>query len=324
MRRAVAAVICALLGLGASAPPPVSFTSYAAQFDEFEARTEGMPSDKRVAEFLTTFNALVPGLYEEKDTARLARRIDKALTNFPSIRPAYRDVEREFPGALNTAVEHFRKVFPDFVPPMPIYLVHSLGTRDGGSDYVGGKKVMMFGADVIARIHNDETLQPFMEHELFHLEHARHFADCDQLWCSLWQEGLATFAAATMTPGASDHQLILDQPSPIRPATDAHWGEALCWVATRFDATDDEDIGNAFTGGQHPPEFPSRFGYYVGLRVASEAAKTQRLPGIARLSDEQARPVVARALGSLIKTTHAPCKPPAVVGPITHKAPRPA
>ena len=85
--------------------------------------------------------------------------------------------------------------------------------RDGGSDYVGGQKVMLFGADVIAKIHNDESLQPFLEHELFHLEHARHFADCDQLWCPLWQEGLATYAASAMTPGASDHQLLLDQPA---------------------------------------------------------------------------------------------------------------
>lgn len=324
MQRVVATVIFAALSLGASAPPPVTFTSYAAQFDEFEARTEGMPSDKRVAEFLATFNALLPGLYEGKDPARLARRIDKALTDFPSIRPAYRDVERQFPAALHTAVESFRKVFPDFVPPRPIYLVHSLGTRDGGGTQVGGKDVMLFGADMIARLHNDDSLQPFMDHELFHLEHARHFEDCDPLWCPLWQEGLAVFAASVMTPGATDHQLLLDQPTPIRAETDAHWGEALCWIATRFDATDDDDIGNAFLGGQHPPGFPARFGYYVGFRIAAEAAGKGGLPALARLSDEQARPVVARALGSLITAAHAPCKAPAAVGPITHKAPRTA
>ena len=326
MKRPALTVIFSLLSLGAGAPPPVSFTSYAAQFDEFEARTEGMPSDKRVAEFLSTFNALVPGLYDEKDPARLASRVDKALTNFPAIRPAYRDVEREFPQTLESAIASFRKVFPDFVPPLPIYLVHSLGIRDGGADFVNGKKVMMFGADVIARIHNDDSLQPFMDHELFHLEHARHFDDCDQLWCPLWQEGLATFAASVMNPGATDHQLLLDKPTPIRAGTDPHWGDALCWVATRFDATDDQNISQGFMGGEHPEGLPSRFGYYVGLRVAAEAARVNAggLPGLARLSDEQARPVVARALGSLIKAAHAPCKAPAAVGPITHQAPRPA
>jgi hypothetical protein len=56
----------------------------------------------------------------------------------------------------------------------------------------------------------------------------RHFEDCDQLWCSLWQEGLATYAAAVLTPDASDHQLILDVPHPIRYDTDSHWADALC------------------------------------------------------------------------------------------------
>lgn len=323
MKRLVTTGILSLLTLGLSVPPPapVTFTSYAAQFDEFEARTAGMPSDQRVKEFLATFDKLVPGLYADKDPTHLARRADKALTSFPAIRPVYREVEREFPEALDSAVAHFRTVFPDFVPPIPIYLIHSLGVRDGGADFVNGKKVMMFGADVIARIHHDDSLQPFMDHELFHLEHARHFDDCDQLWCPLWQEGLATYAASVMTPGATDHQLLLD--APLREQTDARWGDALCWVATRFDATDDQDMGDGFMGGQHPEGLPSRFGYYVGMRVAAEAAKSKGLPSVTRLSDEQAQPVVVKALGSLIEAAHAPCKPPAV-GPITHKAPRPA
>jgi hypothetical protein len=308
----------------AAAPPPVTFTSYAPQFDRFEARTEGMPAEQRVAEFRKTFEALAPGLYQDKDEARLERRITKALTEFPSIRPAYRVVEHRFPGALRTAVQHFRQFFPDFVPPMPIYLVHSLGTRDGGSDHIGERKVMLFGADMIARYHNDDSLQPFMSHELFHLEHARHFADCDQLWCLLWQEGLATFAASKMTPGATDHQLLLDRPAPIRAPTDARWGQALCWIATRFDTTDEKDIRAAFLASAQPPDLPSRFGYYVGLRVATEVARTSDLPAMARLSDEEARPVVATALGKLITTAHAPCQPPPATAPITHANPNPA
>ena len=175
-----------------------------------------------------------------------------------------------------------------------------------------------------------EVIEPcelclFMEHELFHLEHARHFEDCDQLWCVLWVEGLATFAASTMTPGATDHQLLLDLPTPIRPATEAHWGEALCWIATRFEVTDDSDLSTAFLGNEQASGFPSRFGYYVGLRVAAEAAGAKGgLAAVSRLNDEQARPVVARALGVLMKGAHAPCEAPKAIGPITHAAPRPA
>ena len=290
-----------------AAPPPVSFTSYVSEFDDFEARTRDMPADERVTAFHKTFDSLFPGLYAGSDPARFDRRIETALTEFPAIRPQYREVEQRFPRALSTAVDHFRAIFPDFVPPLPIYLVHSLGIRDGGSAVVNGRMVMLFGADVIARIHNDDSLQPFLEHELFHLEHARHFPDCARLWCLLWQEGLATYAASQMTPGASDHQLLLDQPEPIRPATDANWAAALCWMADRFDSESEDALNAAFTGGNRPPPLPSRFGYYAGMRVAAEAARTSNLPTLARLNNEAARPIVAASLKSLIAAADAPC-----------------
>ncbi len=312
-------LLAAPLLLGAAAPA-VRFADHAGTFDRVAMRTRGMESEARIAAVRAEFDRRVPGLYTDRD----AKRIVEALEGYPKIRTAYRAVERRFGRELAGAVRGFRAIFPDFVPPLPIWLVHSLGIRDGGSDYVAGRKVMMFGADVIARIHNDNSLQPFLNHELFHLEHARHFDDCDQLWCPLWQEGLATYAASAMTPGATDHQLLLDLPTPIRPATDARWGEALCWISTRFDSAQSGDADAAFTGGKRPGELPSRFGYYVGMRIAAEAAKRRPLPALARLDDEGARPVVAAALGSLIAAAKAPCDAPAATGPITHEASRPA
>lgn len=313
-----------LVLLGAAPSAPVTFTSYASDFDAFEARTADLPADERVAAFRAEFERIAPGLYADRDASRLDRHIAKALAEFPAIRTTYRQVEARFPSELAAAVDQFRAHFPGFVPPMPIILAHELGMRDGGTDYVGDRKVMLFGADVIARIHNDDSLQPFLEHELFHLEHARHFADCDQLWCPLWQEGLATYAASAMTPGASDHQLLLDQPAAIRAATDARWGEALCWFAGRFDSDAQTDSDAAFTGGSAQPGFPARFGYYVGLRVARQASSTTSLPALTRLDNRAARPVVAKALAALIVAARAPCSPPRRAAPVTHRAPRPA
>lgn len=315
------AVTTILLGSATSStatPPPVTFTSYTTQFDTFASATEHMPREERVAAFRNRFDALMPGLYAATDDSRLNRRIAKALDDFPALRSSYREVERTFPEAFATATRRFRAIFPDFVSPLPIYLVHELGVRDGGSDYVSGHKVMLFGADVIAKLHNDDSLQPFLEHELFHLEHGRHFADCDQFWCLLWQEGLATYAASTMTPHATDHQLLLDQPEPIRAATDAHWNDAVCLVASQFDATDDKVLGAAFSSGSHPPGLPARFGYYVGLKVAAEAARTRKLPELSRLSDKEARPIVVSALAGLIIATPAPCAPPRMTAAIAH------
>lgn len=316
--------LLAVPALLAAASPDVPFADHAGEFDRFATRTQAMPPEARVAAFHATFDRLVPGLYADRDPARLDRRIARALDGYRAIRPAFLAVERRFPAELSSAVKRFRTLFPDFVPPLPIYLVHSLGMRDGGSDIMRGRKVMLFGADVIARIHNDDSLRPFLDHELFHLEHARHFADCDQLWCPLWQEGLATYAASAMTPGATDHQLLLDQPAPIRAATDARWAEALCWISTRFDSVRGDDSDAAFTGGVEPSGLPSRFGYYVGMRIVAEAVKRRSLPELARLDDKAARPLVGAALGTLIVEAHARCDPPAATGPITRTAPRPA
>lgn len=312
-----------ILLIGA-APPPVTFTDYASDFDRIETATRDQPIARRVAAIRTAFARIRPGLYADPDPAALDRRIATALTGFPAIRARYRTVVRAFPVALKQAVGRFRAVFPGFVPPMPIILAHELGVRDGGSDYVAGQKVMLFGADVIARIHDDAALQPFLDHELFHLEHTRHFADCDQFWCPLWQEGLATDAARVMTIGATDHQLMLDLPRPIRAPTDTRWAQALCLVSANFDATDPDTTGTAFLGNRHPPGLPPRFGYYVGLRIAEEAERQQPIQRLAALSDEAARPVVAAALTQLLRDAQAPCAPPAAAGPITRAAPRPA
>ena len=79
----------------------------------------------------------------------------------------------------------------------------------------------MFGADVIARVHGDRDVRPFFHHELFHLLHGRTFSDCGALWCALWNEGLATFVAHRLNPAASDDQLLLTQPVPLRAAVEA-------------------------------------------------------------------------------------------------------
>jgi hypothetical protein len=319
-----------LLGQG-TPKEPWSYRSFTGDFERIADSTSSLPMAERIKVFRSTFDKLYPGLYADTDQARLDGRIEKALTDFPSIRSTYDQVERKFPEALANAIKAFRGAFPEFTPRMPIYLIHSLATRDGGTDLVAGRMVMLFGADEIAQFHWDESLQPFIVHELFHIEHIQHFADCDQLWCSLWQEGLATYTASVLTPNASDHQLILDVPHPIREDTDAHWGDALCWTAEHFNSINPSEISAGFTGGPKPSTFsgdrrlaplPSRFGYYIGLRVAAQAAKTRSLSLLDRLDDQAARPVVVRALAELMQAGHTHCRPPAGRGQITHVAPR--
>jgi hypothetical protein len=174
-----------------------------ANFSRFVDESGGMDEAARIAQFRTQMDALLPGFYTPRN------RITRALKEFPELRPRYEQVKREFPAAFAAGIQHFRKAFPGFAPNVPVYLLHSLGEMDGGIRELGGKNYLIFGADVIASIHDSHTLTPFLDHELFHVEHAKAFPECGQVWCALWAEGLATYAAKVMNPGADDQQLLL-------------------------------------------------------------------------------------------------------------------
>lgn len=301
------------------AAAPVPFTDLATPFGQVARATAGQPEAARIAAVRAAFAPLLPGLYA--DGAATDRRLAKALSAFPARQQGYDRAVQAFPGALSHAVTKFRTVFPRFTPPLPIYLYHSLGTRDGGSAYLepGHRLVMLFGADMIATLHADDSLEPFLDHELFHLEHQRAFPDCDQFWCVLWQEGLAVDAAASMNPGATDHQLLLDSPAPIRGPTDQRWADALCFVATHFDDTGDATVAQAFQGGgEPPPGLPERFGYYVGYRIAMATGRP--IDRLDRLDHAAARTLLRATLVRLMATAAAACPPPAMRSQATQAA----
>ncbi len=323
------ACIVACLAAGAAAASVLSdagssarYVDLATPFKQVATETAGQAQGSRIAMARDQINAMLPGVYRRD--ASTDRLIADALVRLPAQQVAYDRVISEFPMALSGAVRRFRNIFPDFRSPIPIYLYHSLGLRDGGSDYLepGKRHVMLFGADMIAEYHSDDSLQPFLAHELFHLEHGRRFSDCDQFWCTIWQEGLAVDAAATMTPGATDRQLLLDIPEPIRPKTDARWKDALCFVAVHFDDTNGTAVARALQMGGGPPnELPDRFGYYVGFRIAQ--ATQMQLIYLSRLNNKSARPVVRSALINLMDHAQARCARPAVEAVVTQQSPNP-
>jgi len=280
-----------------------SYISLTRQFAEFSDRNAGSADAEKVAKFKAEIGPLFPGFYEPRNGATVERydaQLLRALNGFPALRADYERAEREFPAAYAAGLRHFRTFFPGFKPRLPVYFLHSLGEMDGGTRTIGGRDYMIFGADVIARIHGDGTIGPFLDHELFHVEHGAYFSECEKIWCSLWVEGLATYAAGQMNPGADDHALMLDQPQPIRPAVDADWRGALCLTVARLDSSDQDISAAFFSGGDRKQAYPARFGYYVGYRLAQRAAAGRDLATLAHLSNAQARPIVDAALAEMV------------------------
>jgi hypothetical protein len=158
---------------------------------------------------------------------------------------------------------------------------------------------LMFGIDVIARLHDFPDEQPFFHHELFHVYHGQFFEECDQAWCALWMEGLAVLAARTLNPAASDAELLLGSPRPIRPEVERNRKAAVCAAVARLDSNRQTDYAALFSNGPAPGDVPPRFGYYVGYLAAQEAARERSLAQLAHLDNAAARPIVGAALARL-------------------------
>jgi len=297
--------LVALAPVAASPPPAASppYHSLTAEYERFYDETAAMPEAERVALFRQRFDALFPGFYEPAEgqtEAQFNASIAKSLTAFPALREKYQATERDFPRAYAAGLAHFRAQFPGFKLVLPVWFVHSLGRMDGGTRELKGKVYMIFGADVIAKIHDGKDIGPFLDHEMFHVENGQWFKDCDALWCSLWQEGGATYAASVMNPGADDHLLMLDQPRPIRAGVDAGWRGALCQTRADLESTDHKIYAGYFFGGDRQQKFPARWGYYVGFRLMQRLGRTMSLSQIDHLDNKSAKPLVAHELDAMI------------------------
>lgn len=311
------AIVLASCQTAPPAPEPAAAPFYnlidlTDEYTAFYERTQGMETAARVAAFKTEMNTYFPGFY---DNARVAEMISsegyddliaRSFEEFPEQRAGYEAAARNFVSMIEPARTSFLETFPDAQPVGDIYLIHSVGEMDGGSRTINGQTVIVFGADAMARYQTSPNKRPFFHHELFHFYHDDYFERCDALWCSLWSEGLATYASSVMNPGADDAALGLTVPRPIRAEVDSNRHNAFCMVQARFNSEDPADYASLFFGRQNLEGLPPRAGYYVGMLVAEEAARTHSLVELAHLNAEQARPIVEAALTSLAECSSAP------------------
>jgi hypothetical protein len=287
----IAAPLCA------KAPAMVSLAD---AFPKFYDATAGLPEEERLARFHADFAKLLPAFYapRQRTPERYDEVVLKALHDFPEIRARYTMVARDFPADFVEGQHSFRKTFPDYRLTVPVYLVHSLGEMDGGTSTLDGKTVGIFGADVIARVHGTGSLKPFLDHEVFHLYHQRFFPDCDALWCNLWIEGLAVYVATKLNPHATDEDLLLTQPQPIRPVVEPRLKEAMCGLRAKMDSTSEDDYAPFFFGRPSKGPFPPRYGYLLGLLLVQKVGAHMTLEQLAKLPSDKVRPALDAALAS--------------------------
>ncbi len=287
-------------------PPPYDLVDLTEDYARLFDQTADMARDDRVARIKAGLHEVFPGFYDTDRMNAIGVSMERyhawiagSLESFPEIREPYRETAGAFADMLAPAHASFLQTFPDLEPIGEIYILHSLGEMDGGTRYIDDRVMLVFGADRMAASPITDWTA-FFHHELFHVHHFQQaFTGCPQMWCYLWIEGLATHAAATLNPGADDAELLLDWPEPIRDTVDANMDEAVCAVSDRLDSEAPDDHAALFSTSRLNDRLPPRFGYYVGKLAAREAARDMPLADLAKLTEDEARPVVERALGRL-------------------------
>ena len=301
--RASLALGASLLACAAAAAPPaphpdsLRLVDLTAEFDKVALETVGMDDQARVAAFEKAMTPLAEGFYaRSRKPDRYDTRVLKTLQAYPAKRDKILAVSRQFSALLGPARASFEKEFGPVHSEQPVYLLHSLGEMDGGTRDLNGKDTLIFGADGIVNYHDGQDLTPFFHHELFHLGHEKPFGECKPVWCSLWEEGLATYIAASLNPAAGDAALMLDLPKPIRPPVDANRKGAVCAVRAILNSTEEKDYASLFYGNASIPGWPSRMGYYVGYLAMVDLGRTHSLKQLADMPQADAHAALEGAL----------------------------
>ena len=274
---------------------------------EFDAVVMARPdasAEEAFAELEARFSDRLPGFYGHErfgDQADFVRGVrTSALGRWGEQRGEALRVADEFAGRFDDAIERFEAAVGPLPTERPVYLVMSLGEFDGATRNFGQGENLYFGADAIAQYYPGASTMPFLHHELFHVYHSPRMGDCAPIWCSLWNEGLATYAASRLNPGSSDIELGLHLPQPIRPVLDARREEAICAVRASLDREGSEFYNPLFTGMGHVEgALPARFGYLVGLWVAQDLGEGYTLAEMAEWNGTELRSRIGASLAGM-------------------------
>ncbi|MFL6756692.1 MAG: hypothetical protein ACJ8FC_06890 [Sphingomicrobium sp.] len=297
---AIAGAVLLVFSSPAYARDGLGVVDLTAQFDRFAMATMDMPDEQRVRAFEKQIGPLANGFYSrERNPDGYDFRVLVQLKTYPQRRNAVLAVSRRFNAQFAPARQKFEAVFGPVNARQPALLIDSMGELDGGMRKLKGRSTLLFGADLIAEFHAGQSLNAFFYHELFHLYHEPTVIECMAVWCSLWEEGLATYVSSKLDPGASDDELVLNLPEPIRPAVEADRQSAVCAIVRRMDSNTDRDFSAFFMGDDQMPGFPSRMGYYIGYLVAADIGRTHTIRQMTDMSLVEARPFIDASLARM-------------------------
>jgi hypothetical protein len=229
----------------------------------------------------------------------LRTRIGNFLLAAPANVAAMRKLSDSLEGDLPVYLAGFQKAFPDFACRNPIYFLVSLGAFDGAVRPVNGSPALLFGVDVIARIHPQDELGALFDHELFHMYHRQITGMAggigEPLYRALWEEGLATYVSGVLNPRVSE-SAILGRPEDLAERAKPLLTQIARELLQNMDSTSPDLYQGFFLANSAPKDIPPRSGYYVGLLIARELGHDHSLQQLAKMNGESLRSAIRSAL----------------------------
>ncbi|WP_304634124.1 DUF5700 domain-containing putative Zn-dependent protease [Pseudoalteromonas sp.] len=250
--------------------------------------------ERRAEQFSQYFTSQFEPFYSNKSFV-------KSIESFSEIEDVYLLKNRELSKNLNGSMDSFIATFEDFKSETPIYILHSLGGFNGATRDLNGKSYLMFGVDLMAKYHNWKNDTPFFHHELFHVYHENFFQCNDELWCSLWTEGLATYVSHQLNSSASNDELMLNIPENMIKNVRSRLRYSLTDLKGKFYSKNPETYSSFFSFRKDETNLPYRRGYYLGYILAKEIGKDYSLEELAKMEKKTVELLLLKELDSLIE-----------------------
>ena len=228
--------------------------------------------------------------------------LEKYLDQVTPYLSAIRKIHARFIKESELIEESFCARFPDFNRSQAeIYLMLSLFRFDGKIPH-DNPRALFLGLDGLAKFHGASVpLDVILSHELFHLYHFQvnplpAAIETIPLYRLIWQEGLATYASASLNSKATMADVLLD-PRLARDGPKYEPAVARALV-TQLESTDDEATAR-YLSYRRGSEIPSRMGYLIGYNIVARLAPTRSLTELARLRGQRLLSLMREQVRSL-------------------------
>lgn len=223
----------------------------------------------------------------------LARAVPKMTTAIATLTVRRDAVNR----AGRTAIRQFAKLLGCELAPFQLVTLVGAFAADGWMEWDDRRATLLIAVEALESIAQAEIL---LRHEVAHVIHFQLLANDDESWTvgdALFEEGLAT-ALSGVGNDLSDGLLCAAgrtttwQGEPVDDwlaRCEAAWPAIRARLLADFASVDDEAYADLFLGGSDTSRFPSRAGYYAGLRLVGRLALETPWPALVRWDRDTAR-----------------------------------